>query len=321
MRIPGKFTLRSGTGFITKQEKKKRSLTMIKTAFALSLLACGTSAIALAADAQPVNIRFRAQVGDREFACGKTYEGVGTTKTRLNPRDFRFYVQSVDLLDENGAPVPVSFTADSKWQTERVSLLDFEDGTGKCLNGTPETNDRIAGTVAPGHYKGVRFTLGVPFEDNHQELTTLPSPLNITALSWVWNAGHKFARIEFTTTGLSRGYFLHLGSTGCTPNTTKLTIPTQCAAPNRVDVTLADFNPETDVIVADLAELFKDVDLDSGEKQSGGCMSSPKDAACAPVFRQFGLPFGSQPAGQQTFFRKAYGAPPVTAPTPVAARP
>jgi uncharacterized repeat protein (TIGR04052 family) len=273
------------------------------------------------ADSQPVNIRFRGQVGDQEFACGKTYEGVGTTKTKLNPRDFRFYVQSVDLLDESGKSVPVAFTADGKWQTEHVALLDFEDGTGKCLNGTPETNDHIAGTVAAGHYNGVRFTLGVPFEDNHQELTTLPSPLNLTALSWVWNAGHKFARIEFTTTGLTRGYFLHLGSTGCTPTTTKLTIPSQCAAPNRVDVTIKDFNPETDSIVADLAELFKDVDLDHGEKQSRGCMSFPKDAECAPLFRQFGLPFGSQPAGRQSFFRKGSGLAPASTPTPVAARP
>ncbi len=274
----------------------------MKLAVTLSLLMASTLA---AADPQAVNIRFRAQVGDQEFACGKTYPGVGATKTTLSPRDFRFYVQSVDLIDENGKPTPVAFANDGKWQTEHVALLDFEDATGRCLNGTPEMNDRIAGTVAPGHYKGIRFTVGVPFEDNHQELTTLPSPLNLTALSWVWNAGHKFARIEFTTTALTRGYFLHLGSTGCTPNTTRLTIPTQCAAPNRVEVELANFNPETDAVVADLAELFKEVDLDHGEKQSGGCMSGPKDPGCTTVFRNIGLPFGSQPAGTQSFFRKA----------------
>ncbi len=271
--------------------------------FAASLSLFFVSILA-AADPQAVSIRFRGQVGDQEFSCGKTYPGIGATKTTLTPRDFRFYVQRVDLVDANGKATPVAFAPDGKWQTEHVALLDFEDGAARCLNGTPETNDRISGTVAPGAYKGIRFTLGVPFEDNHQELTTLPSPLNLTALSWVWNAGHKFARIEFTTTALTRGYFLHLGSTGCTPNTTKLTIPTQCAAPNRVDVELKDFNPESDVVVADLAELFKDVDLDHGQKQSGGCMSSPKDADCAVVFRNLGLPFGSQPAGSQSFFRK-----------------
>jgi len=44
-----------------------------------------------------------------------------------------------------------------------LALLDFEDGTGGCVNGTPDVNDRVAGTVPEGHYTGLRFTLGVPF--------------------------------------------------------------------------------------------------------------------------------------------------------------
>jgi hypothetical protein len=261
-----------------------------------------------AAEPQSVTIHFRAQVGNEEFSCSKTYPGVGATKTTLTPRDFRFYVQNVELVDDAGKAKPVELTPDGKWQTDRVALLDFEDGTGRCLNGTPETNAAIVGTVAPGNYTGLRFTLGVPFEDNHQDLTSLPSPLNLTALFWVWNAGHKFARIEFSTTALTRGYFLHLGSTGCTPNQTKLTIPTQCGQPNRVAVEFKDFHTGTDTVVADLATLFNGVDLDQGEKQSGGCMSSPKDAGCAPIFKNLGLAFGSQLAGEQSFFRKATAA-------------
>jgi hypothetical protein len=168
----------------------------------VALAACAVlSPFLPAAENQPVSIRFRAQVGDQDFACGKTYEGIGASKSRISPRDFRFYVQSVELLNEKGDFVPVAFTPDGKWQTEHVALLDLEDATVRCANGTPEMNDRINGTVPPGHYKGMRFVLGVPFEENHQELTKLPSPLNLTALSWVWNAGHKFARIELTSDG------------------------------------------------------------------------------------------------------------------------
>lgn len=263
-----------------------------------------------AADAQNVSITFRAQVGDQAFACGHTYEGIGTTKSRISPKDFRFYIQSVALLDESGKETPVLFTPDGKWQTDSVALLDFEDGTAHCSNGTPDRNDHITGTVPPGKYRGIRFVMGVPFEQNHQDLTALPSPLNLTALSWVWNAGHKFARIEFTTTGQPRGYFLHLGSTGCMPNTTKSTIPTKCSEPNRVEVTFANFDPEKDVIVADLAELFKDSNVDQGEAgKGGGCMSSPKDSACAPIFSHLGIPFGSRLASQQDFFRSAPKTP------------
>jgi uncharacterized repeat protein (TIGR04052 family) len=272
----------------------------------VALAACTVVSPCLpAAENQPVAIRFRAQVGDQDFACGKTYEGVGASKSRISPRDFRFYVQSVDLLNERGDFVPVAFTPDGKWQTDHVALLDFEDASARCANGTRETNNQIIGMVAPGRYKGMRFVLGVPFEENHQELTKLPSPLNLTAMSWVWNAGHKFARIELTSSGLPRGYFLHLGSTGCTPNSTKLTIPTKCSAPNRVEVQLRDFNPATDIVVADLAQLLKDSDLNhASEKGAGGCMSSPADSDCAPIFRNFGLPFGTQPAAEQSFFRK-----------------
>jgi uncharacterized repeat protein (TIGR04052 family) len=261
-----------------------------------------------AAEMQSVSIRFRAQVGDQPFACGKTYTGVGATKAEISPRDFRFYVQSVELLDQKGAAVPLALTSDGKWQTDDVALLDFEDGTGRCLNGTPETNDQIIGTVPPGHYTGLRFLVGVPFQENHLELTTLPSPLNITALSWVWNAGHKFARIELTSTGLPRGYFLHLGSTGCTPNTTRTTVPTKCSSPNRAGVEISNFDVSKDVVVADLATLLRDTDLNHpDEKGSAGCMSGPKDEDCAAVFRNFGLAFGTEAPTTQTFFRKAVG--------------
>jgi len=45
-----------------------------------------------------VAIRFRAQVGDRAFACGQEYEGIGVIKSKIRGRDFRFYVSNVRLL-------------------------------------------------------------------------------------------------------------------------------------------------------------------------------------------------------------------------------
>ena len=181
----------------------------------LLLMASG----AWAAD-QQVAVRFQAMVGSEKFACGKTYTGIGTTKSTLSPRDFRFYVHNVALIDDSGKSVPLQLAQDGKWQLDDVALLDFEDATGGCANGTPETNDHVVGTVPAGHYMGLRFTLGVPFNKNHTDLTTMPPPLNLTALSWVWNAGRKFARLDFASTGMPRGFAIHLGSTGCTSNQT-----------------------------------------------------------------------------------------------------
>jgi uncharacterized repeat protein (TIGR04052 family) len=254
---------------------------------------------------QPVSIQFKGVVGGADLVCGKSYPDIGTTKSTITPRDFRFYVHNVRLVDHDGKEVPVELKQDDKWQLDNVALLDFENATGSCSNGTPETNATIVGTVANGHYTGLRFTMGVPFEKNHTDLTKMPSPLNLTALAWVWNAGRKFARLDFSSTGAPRGYAIHLGSTGCTPNETKTTIPTTCSESNRVDVSLADFDPGKDAVVADLAALLQDSDVDQAGKMMSGCMSGPTTAACGPLFSNLGLPFPNQTAKPQTFFRKA----------------
>jgi len=255
---------------------------------------------------QQVAVRFQAMVGSEKLACGKTYTGIGSTKSTLAPRDFRFYVHNVALIDDAGKSVPVLLAQDGKWQLDDVALLDFEDATGGCVNGTPDTNDRVVGTVPQGHYTGLRFTLGVPFNKNHTDLTTQPPPLNLTALSWVWNAGRKFARLDFASTGMPRGFAIHLGSTGCTPNAVKTAPPVQCSEPNRVDVEFPAFDAGSDFVVADLAALLKDSNIDTNqEKTAAGCMSSPEDSDCAGIFANLGLPFAGKPAGKQSFFRRA----------------
>jgi uncharacterized repeat protein (TIGR04052 family) len=258
-----------------------------------------------AADAQNVALRFQAMVGREKFACGKTYEGIGTTGSKIMPRDFRLYVHNIRLIDETGKSAPVELEQDGKWQLDDVALLDFEDGTWGCVNGTPDVNDRVIGRVPAGRYSGLRFTVGVPFNKNHTDLTTQPPPLNLTALMWVWNAGRKFARLDLSSTGLPRGYAIHLGSTGCTPNETKITVPTQCSEPNRPEIEITGFDTSRDVVIADLAALLKDSNVDSNQEHTAaGCMSDPNDSDCAPLFANFGLPFAGKPARKQSFFRK-----------------
>jgi hypothetical protein len=122
------------------------------------------------AQQSPVSIRFAAQVNGRPFACGQTYRDIGITKSTIKPKDFRFYVSHVRLVDSEGRETPVTLNEGTKWQAEDTALLDFEDATGSCINGTPETNDVISGTVPSGHtWKTLRFTLGVPFSVNHLE--------------------------------------------------------------------------------------------------------------------------------------------------------
>ena len=89
----------------------------------------------------------------------------------------------------------------------------------------------------------------------------------------------------FISTGAPRGYWVHLGSTGCTP--------VGCAAANRPDVDLKDFDPARDTVVVDLAALLDGANIDVGAT----CMSGAESAACAPLFTNCGLPFGARPTG------------------------
>jgi uncharacterized repeat protein (TIGR04052 family) len=277
--------------------------------------------IAQATATQPITIRFAAKVGQQPFACGSTYS-LGKPATNQTLSDFRFYVSEIALIDATGKAVPVTLEQDNKWQYQNVALLDFENKTGACVNGTTQMRDRVVGTVPKGKYTGVRFTLGVPFNLNHEDAAIAPSPLNLTGLWWNWQLGYKFARIDLqnsTTAGLhqskspghgagrgeetSSGFPIHLGSTGCqmTANSEK---PTQCSYPNRATIVLKGFDPLKHTVVADLGQLVVGSNLRQNQpKTAPGCMSEPNDQNCMSVMTSLGLPFMGKSATSQTFFR------------------
>jgi uncharacterized repeat protein (TIGR04052 family) len=251
-----------------------------------------------------ISLQFKAMVGDQPFQCGTIYEGLGTTGTESVPSDFRFYVSNVRLVTPDGGEVPLQLDQDGVWQYQDVALLDFEDGTGPCANlGNPAMNSTVRGTVPPGKYTGVRFTLGVPSELNHLNVSLANSPLNFTGLFWSWVGGYKFIRVDSVNLD-GDPFVFHLGSTMCTgmPPVT----PASCARPNRPEVEMADFDPDTDVILADWAALVADSDLTTNQTDTApGCQSEPFDDDCRVMFRNIGLDFdtGMPTPETQKFFR------------------
>lgn len=257
---------------------------------------------------QDVALKFKPMVGDKPFTCGQSYEGIGSTSSKITPTDFRFYVHNVRMIDAGGKETPVALEQDGKWQVDNLALLDFENGSGPCANGTADTNEVIKGKVPAGKYVGVKFAVGVPFERNHADPAKAPSPLNLTQLFWVWNSGYKFARIEMQTTGLPNGWMLHLGSTGCQPGGTMQTIPTKCEFGNRAEITLSNFNANGDVVITDLKKLLDGANMDVNQpKTARGCMSAQNDADCAPLFANIGLPFAGKESTGQKFFSTEKG--------------
>ncbi len=250
---------------------------------------------------EDITIRFAARVGSESVACGETYEGLGTGEDDLTLNDFRFYVHDVALVTGGGDEVAVALTEDGRFQRGGIALLDFEDATNGCvMGGTSEMNDRVVGTVPAGDYVGLRFTLGVPFDENHQDANTAEAPLNLTSMFWVWNAGYKFVRIDGTSSADPNGFRLHLGSTACSPDGNE---PTSCANPNRVDVEFASFDASSQTVVFDLAALVEGVDLGTNTADTPpGCMSAPSDPDCTAYFENLGLPFGENAGGTQSVF-------------------
>ena len=265
-----------------------------------------------------VEIPFTAEIAGAPFACIDSYAGLGSAGTEVQFLDFRLFVSSANLIAADGTRVPVALDQDGAWQIENIALLDFEDGTGSCANGTPQVNTTLRGTVPEGEYRGLEFEVGVPFDWNHGDPTTAPAPLNLTAMFWNWRGGYKFVKIEFAPVmamgmnaarathaeghghGGPGGWMLHLGSTMCAaPEAT--TPPSEaCANPNRVAVALPDFVPGESSVVIDPAAVVAGADLTQNTAEtSPGCMSFPNDPDCNTVLPRLGLAFNEFPASPQ----------------------
>jgi uncharacterized repeat protein (TIGR04052 family) len=275
-----------------------------------------------------VTINFAAKVGEQAFTCGESYSALGTSATTVTPADFRFYVSDLALIDASGNAIPLNLEQDGKWQYQNVALLDFEDKSGACSNGTTETRTQVVGTIPPGEYQGLQFTLGIPSELNHADATLASSPLNLTSLWWNWRGGYKFLRVDLSnqTTAQkdnaiegeemnhqshemdhqgsqTQNFAIHIGSTGCQADTDGQQ-PSGCSNPNRSTTVLDNFNPENNVVVADLANLLSQTDLASNQPDTPmGCMSSPEDGDCLGIMHNLGLGFNNQPSSGQTLFR------------------
>lgn len=264
-----------------------------------------------------VSIPFAAEIGGKPFACSEVFSGLGSTKAEVQAVDFRLFIHNAAMVKADGSLQPIALEQDGIWQLGELALLDFEDATGFCANGTGGTNTTLRGTVPEGDYTGLAFTVGVPFEQNHQDPTLAAAPLNVTAMFWNWQGGYKFVRIDLVPTAMAgmhmtegadpgaghgdaKGWFLHLGSTMCDA-ASKTAAPTACANENRIAVQLDGFDLGASKVVIDPAPVLAEADLMvNAPETSPGCMSFPKDADCMTVMGKLGLPYMDVPAGTQS---------------------
>lgn len=267
------------------------------------LVACLVAAIACEPDEPTITVRFAPTFGATPFSCAAPIDGVGLGGSRVEIRDFRMYVSDVALVKADGSRVPLTLIEDGQWQRGAIALLDFEDNSGTCVTGSPDTNVEVRGTAPAGDYTGVAFTLGLPEEDNHLDAATAPAPLNAQGLWWSWSGGYKYMRIDMKPAGQAE-YFFHLGATACDGT---VAAGFTCQYGNRAEIVVDGFDPDTSEIVVDAAAIFAGVDVDrvpDGMTDTlPGCMAFPGDPECAPMLAPLGLTYLSDvPApGQQVF--------------------
>lgn len=245
----------------------------------LLLSGCGPGTV-------PFELRFVATWGGQALDCAGGPPGIA-----LN--DLRFYVSELAVTGTDGTSILVELGENGRWQGAGVALVDLEDGSARCENGTPDTNAVIVGMLPRGEYQGLHFTLGVPFASNHQDPLLAPPPLDDTTMHWHWRSGYKFFRAGFDDA--ESRLSVHLGSAGCTGSVQAIE---NCTYPNRVSVDLP-FNG-SGVITVDLRELAR---LDPAPGEALHCESGPASEICHALFPAFGLdPASGRPIAAQRLY-------------------
>ncbi len=238
----------------------------------------------------PTELSFELRVGGEPVSCGEEYPGVGAPAAPFTVTDARFYLSSFELVDAAGRGHAVELTP-SAFQRDGVALLDFEDGCGP--DGTEETNTTVSGLVAPGEYRGVRFTLGVPKDKNFLDLAQAAPPLDVTGMFWTWLSGYKFLKVDGSSpmeTGGIFPYLVHVGAAGCPGDNAQAAPTGDCVAPNQAHYDLDGFRFGESKIVADLADLLATTDLAfNTDGTAPGCMSELDDPECRTIFERLGI--------------------------------
>lgn len=195
-------------------------------------------------------------------------------QTFITVADQQWQLQSLRLyLSDFSLNQQPLVLADTPWQQSRLALLgtDCQDNSNWQL--------QFAEPLAAGE---LSFTLGLPFELNHQNPLTASSPLNHSDMFWSWQLGYKFLRLDLQ--GPQQGFAFHLGSTGCQSASVLRPPAAPCKAPNTFNVTL-DYQPGQSLQL-DLALLLQQIKLAS----DNSCMSDSLQAACRQLFTNLAQP-------------------------------
>lgn len=224
---------------------------------------------------QEVSIAFNLSYHGQSISCKNPVEA-------LKLRDFRLYLHNIQLQNNQGQWQSIELSQDKQWQNANTVLLDFENGQQSCSNGNSVMNNRIIGMIAQADYQAIRFTLGVPFADNHQNPLLAHAPLNESSMHWHWQSGYKFVRAEFNYNDSPRR--VHIGSLNCQGEIDNIS---HCESPNRATITIENFSPSDNQLDIRLDGLFDTTAQQDAPKVT--CMGSDEKPWCDNALQWLGL--------------------------------
>lgn len=247
-----------------------------------------------------LTLGFEARLNGAPFSC--------ESSNPFHLTDLRLFLHDFRLVAADGQRTSLQLREDGIWQSGGAVLLDFEDSSGVCKNGTLETHTQVTGLTRTTNFTAVEFRLGLPFEVNHRNPDKAPSPLNLTTMHWNWLGGYKFLRLGAQLAD-GRGYRAHLGSTGCDGTIGAMT---GCRHENRALFRvegISDGEGGTRTIIFDVDRLLRGsdaVDASASTEDHGslGCMAEDDDPGCRAIFENLGLPssFNANPPPATVFY-------------------
>lgn len=184
---------------------------------------------------------------------------------------FHLYVHGVEFTEANEKWRALELS-ENTYQHQQVVLLGMD-----CANddqGYWQLETEKPETIAA--FNKLRFTVGVPFQLNHQNPLTQSSPLNVPNMFWVWQTGHKFIRLEMAAKYDS--WLFHLGSTGCQSVSALRSPQSPCRYPNTAQMELAA--NKDGYWLLDITPWLADVNV----TKASSCQSGHDDDSCRQLF-------------------------------------
>lgn len=210
---------------------------------AISLTACSDSTTDPNGDTHddhvPVELRIVPKFGTDDLRLGTSYVTAANDTIRFST--IKFYLSEIKLIDTTG----------SEHELEGIYMVNLDDSTF-ASKGYISVN--VEGD--PGFYRGIRFSVGVPTDQNHRDAATQQPPLGPNSgMYWTWNPGYIFHLMEGTvdSAGTQKGFAYHIGE-----DTRKASIQlATISGTGATSFVISDEGGDVFTINADYAKLFE----------------------------------------------------------------